>query len=189
MTARIFKSVSFGYTRPMIRFTELVYLAAPFALPEERAFNQRLANLVRSYNYPLFMPEEIRPELAEHGCLRDWKPRADMELPGTPEADLDLLMTEACLDAINRANLMIAVYYGEEFDPLTAFEVGYALGRRTHVVAVQNTLLPELVRSGTIERLASPQFCSRIVIAPHDDERFPDRLIPILNRFFVPHKL
>lgn len=173
----------------MLRFTELVYLAAPFEKPEERAFNQRLAKQVRAYNYPLFMPEEIRPELAENGCLRDWQPAADMKLTGNAEEDLDLLMTEACLDALNKANLVIAVYYGEEFDPLTAFEVGYALGRRTNVVAVQNTLLPELERAGTMQRLASPQFCSRIVLTPHDDESFPDRLIPILNRFFVPHKL
>ena len=112
-----------------------------------------------------------------------------MKLTGNAEEDLDLLMTEACLDAINKANLVIAVYYGDEFDPLTAFEVGYALGRRTNVVAVQNILVPELGRPGTLQRLASPQFCSRIVVAPHDDERFPDRLIPILNRYFVPHKL
>lgn len=173
----------------MLRFTELVYLAAPFERPEERAFNQRIAKLVRSYNFPLFMPEEAREELAQHGHLRDWQPSADMQLTGDPDADLDALMTEACLDSINRANLMIAVYYGEEFDPLTAFEVGYALGRRTNVVAIQNTLEPELVRPGTLQRLASPQFCSRIVMAPHEDDHFPDRLIPILNRFFVPHKL
>lgn len=173
----------------MLRFTELVYLAAPFENAEQRAFNQRLAKQVRAYNYPLFMPEEARPELAENGSLRDWQPRADMKLTGNPQEDLDLLMTEACLDAINKANLLIAVYYGEEFDPLTAFEVGYALGRRVNVVAVQNILLPELRRSGTLQRLASPHFCSRIVIAPHDDERFPDRLIPILNRYFTPHKL
>ena len=173
----------------MLSFTELVYLAAPFDTPEQRAFNQRVAKLVRSYNYPLFMPEEIRPELAEHGALEHWQPAADLTLTGNAAEDLDILYTEACLDAINRANLMIAIYYGEEFDPLTAFEVGYALGRRVNVVAVQNILVPELARCGTLNRLSSPQFCSRIVVAPHDDERFPDRLIPILNRFFTPHKL
>ena len=173
----------------MLRFTELVYLAAPFDRPEERAFNQRLARLVRSYNYPLFMPEEAIPELAANGCLPDWKPRADFQEGNTPEETLDLLATEACMDSLNRANLVIAVFYGEEFAPLTAFEVGYALGRRTNVVAVQNTLETDLLRPATMSRLASPQVCSRVVIAPHDDERFPDRLIPILNRFFVPHKL
>lgn len=173
----------------MLRFTELVYLAAPFERPDEKAFNQRLARLVRSYNYPLFMPEEARLELAEHGHLRDWHPAEDLELNGSEAENLDLLMAAACTDAIHRANLVIAVFYGDEFDPLTAFEVGYALGRRINVVAVQNKLVPELLRTGTLQRLTSPQLCSRIVIAPHEDESFPDRLIPILNRYFMPHKL
>jgi nucleoside 2-deoxyribosyltransferase len=172
----------------MLRFTELVYLAAPFERPEERAFNERLAKLVRAYNFPLFMPQEAVEELAATGCLADWQPRPELIENGC-NPDVEQLLTEACMDALNRANLVIAVFYGEEFDPLTAFEVGYALGRRTNVVAVQNTLEPELERSGSLVRLASPQVCSRVVIAPHDDERFPDRLIPILNRFFVPHKL
>jgi nucleoside 2-deoxyribosyltransferase len=174
----------------MLRFTELVYLAAPFERPEERAFNQRLAKLVRAYNFPLFMPQEAVVEIAESGgCLADWQPRPELLEQGCHEGNLDQYVMEACMDALNRANLVIAVFYGEEFDPLTAFEVGYALGRRTNVVAVQNTLEPTLLRSGSLSRLTSPQVCSRVVIAPHDDEYFPDRLIPILNRYFVPHKL
>lgn len=165
----------------MLRFTELVYLAAPFAKPEERAFNNRLAALVREYNYPLFMPQEAI---------------ADIESGNSPFLDLsneekstDTLLTEVCMEAINRASLVISVFYGEEFDSLTAFEVGYALGRRTNVVAVQNQLEASLSRQGCMARLSTPHVCSRIVITPHDDESFPDRLIPILNRYFVPHKL
>lgn len=174
----------------MLRFTELVYLAAPFERPEERAFNQRLAKLVRSYNYPLFMPEEAEVELRESGgCLADWQPRPELAQDGCHAGNFDQYMTEACMEALNRANMVIAVFYGEEFDPLTAFEVGYALGRRTNVVAVQNTLEPTLIRSGSLKRMTSPHVCSRVVITPNDDERFPDRLIPIINRFFVPHKL
>ena len=174
----------------MLRLTELVYLAAPFERPEERAFNRRLAKLARDYNFPLFMPEEAVVELAERGHLRDWQPHEELIPPNCPpEEKTDILLTAACTDALNRANLVIAVYYGEEFDPLTAFEVGYALGRRTNVVAVQNTLCPELNRPNGQNRMTSPQFCSRIVVAPEEDERFPDRLIPILNRYFVAHKL
>lgn len=173
----------------MLRLTELVYLAAPFEHPEERAFNQRLAKLVRSYNYPLFMPEEAVEELAAHGCLRDWQPRPELADQGCHAGNLDQYLTEACMDALNRANLVIAVFYGDDFDPLTAFEVGYALGRRTNVVAIQNTLEPSLLRSGSLVRMTSPHVCSRVVITPHDDELFPDRLIPILNRFYVTHKL
>lgn len=174
----------------MLRFTELVYLAAPFELPEERAFNERLAKLVRAYNFPLFMPQEAMIELGQTGHLRDWQPQADLVPEDcSPGEQLDILMTAACTDALNRANLVIAVYYGEEFDSLTAYEVGYALGRRTNVVAVQNTLCPDLSRPAHQSRNTSPQFCSRIVVAPPEDERFPDRLIPFLNRYFVAHKL
>ena len=175
----------------MLRLTELVYLAAPFAHPDERAFNERLAHLVRAYNFPLFMPQEAVEELAEFGCLQDWQPHPELIPENCPPAQkTDLLLNEACTYSLNRANLVIAVYYGEEFDPLTAFEVGYALGRRTNVVAVQNTLCPDLHRTGNNNnRATSPEYCSRIVSAPAEDERFPDRLIPILNRYFVPHKL
>jgi nucleoside 2-deoxyribosyltransferase len=174
----------------MLRLTELVYLAAPFKLPEERAFNERLAQLMRAYNFPLFMPQEAVVELAEVGHLQDWQPHPELLPPGlTPEEQTDLLLTTACTDALNRANLVVSVYYGEEFDPLTAYEVGYALGRRTNVVAIQNTLCPDLSRPAHQNRVTSPQFCSRVVIAPAEDDRFPDRLIPILNRYFVSHKL
>ena len=158
----------------MLSFTERVYLAAPFEHPDELAFNNRLAQLVRAYNFPLFMPQE---------CIEDLRvERVNAEM-------LDEQLMETCIDVINRSSLVIAVYYGEEFDPLTAFEVGYALGRRINVVAVQNTLEPALFRDNGSSRKSSPHICSRIVVAPHDDERFPDRLIPILNRYFVPHKL
>lgn len=174
----------------MLRLTELVYLAAPYEHPEQRAFNERLAKLVRAYNFPLFMPQEAVEELADAGCLRDWQPHPELLPDNCPPAEqIDLLMTTACTDALNRANLVISVYYGDEFDPLTAFEVGYALGRRTNVVAVQNILCPDLSRTGTENRTTSPRFCSRVVVAPQEDDRFPDRLIPILNRYFVSHKL
>ena len=175
----------------MLRFTELVYLAAPYEHPEERAFNERLARLMRAYNFPLFMPQEAVIELAEFGHLRDWQPSPDsVPANATPEEQTDLLLTQACGDALNRASLVVSVFYGEEFDPLTAYEVGYALGRRTNVVAVQNTLCDALHRpTSQPTRVTSPKFCSRVVIAPEDDDRFPDRLIPILNRYFVAHKL
>jgi nucleoside 2-deoxyribosyltransferase len=174
----------------MLRLTELVYLAAPFERPEERAFNERLATLARAYNFPMFLPQEAEVELAENGHLRDWQPHAELIPPNCPPDDqTDILLTAACTDALNRANLVIAVYYGDEFDSLTAYEVGYALGRRTNVVAVQNTLCPDLSRPSGQNRKTSPDFCSRIVVAPAEDDRFPDRLIPILNRYFVAHKL
>ncbi|HEY9744714.1 MAG TPA: nucleoside 2-deoxyribosyltransferase [Oculatellaceae cyanobacterium] len=158
----------------MLSFTERVYFAAPFEHPAEVAFNNRVAALVRAYNFPLFMPQEVRGELHAQGLTGE---------------ELDERLMEVCMDVLSRASLVIAVFYGEEFDPLTAFEVGYALGRRTNVVAVRNTLEPELFRRNGSGRHASPHICSRIVVAPHDDERFPDRLIPILNRYFVAHKL
>jgi nucleoside 2-deoxyribosyltransferase len=165
----------------MIRLTELVYLAAPFEKPEERAFNERLIKIARDYNFPMFLPQEAEADVAAGNS-------PFIDLSGEPKTN-DELLTEVCMEALNRANLVIAVFYGEEFDPLTAFEVGYALGRRTNVIAVQNKLEPGLSRKGCLARVSTPQVCSRIVITPHDDEHFPDRLIPIMNRYFVPHKL
>lgn len=176
----------------MLNLTEIVYLAAPFERPEERAFNVRLAELIRAYNFPLFMPqealEEIEAETQPPVQAMAGQNGATMTAhkPKRPEA-IDARLTEVCTEMLTKANLVVAVYYGEEFDPLTAFEVGYALGRRTNVVAVQNNLCPELIRNGSIHRPASPVICSRIVVAPQEDERFPDRLIPILNRYFVPN--
>jgi nucleoside 2-deoxyribosyltransferase len=175
------KSAPFLYSGNMLRLTELVYLAAPFVKPEERAFNDRLAQLARAYNFPMFLPQEALEEI-EAGD----SPFLDIS---TDDKRPDEILTEVCMEALNRANLVISVFYGDEFDTLTAFEVGYALGRRTNVVAVQNRLEPGLSREGCINRLSTPQVCSRVVIAPHEDDHFPDRLIPILNRYFVPHKL
>ncbi len=154
----------------MLKLTEKVYLAAPFEQAEEQAFNLCLAELVRTYNFPLFMPQEALLALQAEGALKNGR------------------LSEACMDVLGKANLVIAVFYGEEFDPRTAFEVGYALGRRVNVVAVQNNLYPTLARNTcSVLRLPSPQHCSRVVVLPEDPERLPDRLIPVLNRYFIPH--
>jgi nucleoside 2-deoxyribosyltransferase len=175
----------------MRELTELVYLAAPFEMPQERSFNDRLSRLTRAYNYPLFMPQELLA-LLEKGedPFPDFDDHADQKT-------LSERFGELRMNLLNRANLVVAVYHGDEFDPLTAFEVGYALGRRTNVVAVRSEPLvctaesaaSEFPSQGCLARMATPHLCSRVVIAPYDDENFPDRLIPILNRYFVPHKL
>lgn len=156
----------------MLRLTEIVYLAAPFHTPEERQFNLQVADLVRSYNFPLYLPQE-RPEQlhAEIG----------------PQAAAEQLPAES-MDMLARANLVIAIFYGQEFDTRTAFEVGYALGRRINVVAIQNELDPSRCMLPDPCRPAGPSHCARIVVTPQDPERFTDRLIPILNRYFEPHR-
>jgi hypothetical protein len=170
--------------------TELCYLAAPYNTPEERAFNVRLAELMRAYNYPLFMPQELLEaiERGEH-------PFPESSYEEVQEQSPRRLLASISMDMLNRANLVVAVYHGEEFDPAAAFEAGYAIGRRTNVVAVRSPLPDEPLYGGMNEpegcmaRLATPHLCSRVVFAPYEEESFPDRLIPILNRYFVPHRL
>lgn len=147
----------------MVKLTEVVYLAAPFSRPEERAFNEQVCELMRAYNFPVFMPQEALEECQGEEWL------------------------ELCMERLTHANLVVAVFYGEEFDPPTGFEVGYALGRRHNVVAIQHNHNPSLLRSAVEARMATPQLCNRVIMMPGDPERFTDRLIPVLNRFFVPH--
>jgi nucleoside 2-deoxyribosyltransferase len=170
--------------------TELCYLAAPYHTPEQRAFNQRLAKLMRAYNYPLFMPQELLEALE-----RGEHPFPETSYEEVQEQSPRSLLASISMDMLNRANLVVAVYHGNEFEPATAFEAGYAIARRTNVVAVCSPLSAEeetAVNCGgdtCMSRLETPHLCSQVVMAPYDDESFPDRLIPILNRYFVPHRL
>lgn len=168
---------------------EIVFLAAPFGSPQERDFNERLAQVVRAYNFPLFMPQEAEEEIRT-GELIDGAISADAVLsPKLSKANgPDERLAEVSMEALHRANLVIAVYYGEDFDSRTAFEVGYALGRRINVVAVQNTPLTGVEVPERCAPWSGPNLCSRIVQTPQEEERFPDRLIPILNRYFEPFK-
>jgi nucleoside 2-deoxyribosyltransferase len=173
----------------MLALTEIVFLAAPFTRPEEIAFNRRLAEVVRAYNFPLFMPQEARDELRT-GELPEQAISVDAVLaPAVSNStNADERLAEVCMEALHRANLVISVFYGDDFDSRTAFEVGYALGRRINVVAVQNTRISGPERSEQCAPWSGPNLCSRVVVAPHEEERFPDRLIPILNRYFEPFK-
>src|ERR1700739_2552467 len=98
----------------MLYLTELVYLAAPFAHPDERAFNERLAALVREYNFPLFMPQEglerlhgreIRAAMVSGGSFAFLEKAANEMERRAPED----LLPEVCMEALNRANLVLAV--------------------------------------------------------------------------------
>jgi nucleoside 2-deoxyribosyltransferase len=182
--------------------TEVVYLAAPYHTPQQQAFNQRVARLVRAYNFPLFMPEEAEAALLNTGTIADWQPSGELANV-VCNASTFLVLTDACrMEMIRRANLVLAVCYGHKFNGVTAFEVGYALGRRINVVAIQNNLpetsLSTESSSGNGAKkadqkaetiLASPGVCHARVIAPERDDQFPDRLIPVLNRYFEAHKL
>jgi len=168
--------------------TELCYLAAPYYTPEQYAFNQRLAKLMRAYNYPLFMPQELLEALE-----RGEHPFPETSYEEVQEQSPRSLLASISMDMLNRANLVVAVYHGKEFEPATAFEAGYAIARRTNVIAVCSPVADESVNDSggdtCMSRLETPHLCSRVVMAPYDDESFPDRLIPILNRYFVPHRL
>lgn len=176
----------------MFSFTEIVYLAAPFERPEQRAFNERLADIVRTYNFPLFMPQEAQLEIQTGEPTSPFPVDAVITntLASVQDADEETKrekLLEICTEALRRSNLVIAVAYGDEFDSLTAFEAGYALGRGINVVAVRNDQHSDLCLSGDAARWPSLPMCARIVVTPEEHDRLIDRLIPILNRYFVPH--
>jgi nucleoside 2-deoxyribosyltransferase len=172
--------------------TEIVYLAAPYQTAQQKTFNQRVAKLVRTYNFPLFMPEEAEEKLLDTGEVPDWQPSGHLETLTCRADNLHCFMDTCRMEIIKRSNLVLAVCHEQYFDPVTAFEVAYALGRRINVVAIQNnrqhlSVMPSVEPSVTL--LASPALCHATVLAPERDDLFPDRLIPILNRYFEAHKL
>lgn len=175
----------------MLCTTELTYLSAPYQTENQQRFNQRIAKLVRDYNFPLLLPQEAREQLLLSSCLPDWQPSGALLNTVCSSENLPVFLTTCCMDSITRANLVLAVSYQGFFDPVTAFEVGYALGRRVNVVTIDNSLVePEFsVERNELSLMASPKLCQATVSAPEADDRFPDRLIPILNRYFEPHKL
>lgn len=139
---------------------ELVYLAGPYHRPEDHAFNAHLVQLARDYNFPLFVPQEEAAKLAGE----DFRHR--------------------CLDAMDRSHLMVAVLHGNVFDPHTAFEVGYALGRRHTVLAIQN--LPAHAEIPSEETVSDSllHHAARIIQVSPDKPLTTDRLIPIMNCLF-----
>ncbi len=139
---------------------EQVYLAAPFATAEQRAFNARILELARAYNFPMFSPEEAARSLGGE----------DLRLK--------------CLDAMDRSHLMLAVLYGNEFDPHTAFQVGYALGRRHQVLAIHH--MPAHANSPDAETAARSLLnqVQRIIPVTPDKPLTTDRLIPVMNCMF-----
>lgn len=139
---------------------EQVYLAGPSATPEQRAFNARILDLARAYNFPMFSPEEAARKLSGE----------DLRLK--------------CLDAMDRSHLMLAVLYGNEFDPQTAFAVGYALGRRHQVLAIHNLAAhPEPPDPETASHALLNQV-QRIITVTPEKELTTDRLIPVMNCMF-----
>ena len=147
---------------PRLTLPDLVYVAGPTDTPERRDFNQRIANLARSYNFPIFLPQEVEDELSED----DFK--------------------NECREALNHSNLMLAVLYGEHFDPGTAEKVAYTLGRNHIFMSIQNLLLPPTLAEPTPE--LREQAVRNIPITP-EYELCADRLIPLMNRYFLPPSL
>ncbi|MEM0951434.1 MAG: nucleoside 2-deoxyribosyltransferase [Cyanobacteria bacterium P01_H01_bin.74] len=170
--------------------TELVYLAGPYQTEVQQQFNRRVASLARSYNFPMLLPQEAKEEIRQSGCLPDWQPTEKMLETPFSEARLPEFLKACCMDSITRANLVVAIAYQNQFHPETAFEVGYAIGRRVNVLTVNHpTETLAGVGESLFSLLSSPEICQQVVTAPDDNSAFPDRLIPLMNRFFEPHRL
>jgi nucleoside 2-deoxyribosyltransferase len=150
-----------------LKLPEQIYFAAPFETDAQRAFNQRIVRLMRNYNFPTFFPQEHWEEGME---------------PETFHA--------VCLEALSQSHLVLAVSYGDVFDAQTAFEIGYAQGRRHTVICLRNNLGIENVLKDKNGNGTQPvpdliqKSCVRFISACEKDEDLLNPLISILNRYY-----
>lgn len=88
-----------------------VYLAGPLFSEAERLWNLKVAELLRSYAFEVYLPQEIGDSSAE----RDKDSHAEI--------------FEANLAALDRSDLVIAILDGSDADSGTAWEMGYAFAK------------------------------------------------------------
>lgn len=86
-----------------------IYLAAPLFTQTERALNRDLARRLERRGHRVFLPQRDAPPARGRGRTRR--------------------IYAACRDAIDRADLVVAVCDGATADDGTAWEIGYAVGR------------------------------------------------------------
>ncbi len=96
-----------------------VYLAGPLFTLAERLWQRRLAEALRARDLTVFLPQD------------------DAGLPLLREPPDFHGAFEACRDAIDRADAVVAVLDGSDADSGTAWECGYAHARGKPIVAVR----------------------------------------------------
>ena len=97
-----------------------IYLAGPLFTQAERRWMRELAQLLRGYEYPVFLPQDdagtplLQSPPDYHGAF------------------------ELCRDAVERADVVVAVVDGPDADSGTAWECGFAYARGKPVVAIRS---------------------------------------------------
>ena len=96
-----------------------VYLASPLFSEAERAWNLRIAALLRSYAYEVYLPQEIGDTEAARGD------------------DVHQEIFRANHTALDAADLVVAVIDGADADSGTSWEIGYAYAKGIPVIAIR----------------------------------------------------
>src|SRR5471030_1841896 len=98
-----------------------VYFAAPLFSMSERVFNRRMAESLRlaAPDLEILLPQDFKP----HGSY-NYKRHYGVLYKG-------------CIDALTRANAVIAILDGPDGDSGTCFEVGFAVAKNKPVLGVR----------------------------------------------------
>ncbi|NTV00548.1 MAG: nucleoside 2-deoxyribosyltransferase [Methanoregulaceae archaeon] len=96
-----------------------IYLAAPLFSSAEKDYNSRLARLLEDHLFKVFLPQDAG----------DDTPHRDQEAHGRIYA--------RNLEALEEADLVVAVIEGADADSGTAWEMGYACCRGIPVIAIR----------------------------------------------------
>lgn len=92
----------------------LVYIASPLSNPTERAFNVTLRDLVQSVGYDTYLPQE------DGGLL------SDLVRQGLDEEQVRQHLFRLDCDAVERADVLLAVLDGRVIDEGVCVELGIA---------------------------------------------------------------
>lgn len=102
-----------------------IYFAAPLFNDRERAFNLHLTNCLEARGCTVFLPQ------------RDGALLIDMLAAGVPQLVAESRVYLQDLEAMRRANVLVAVLDGAAIDDGVAFEVGFMSGLGKRCVALQ----------------------------------------------------
>jgi len=96
-----------------------VYLAAPLFTEAEREYNARIAALLRSHFFEVFVPQEAGDD--SH----------------TREHDRQEAIYSSNMNALEAADVVVGIIDGADADSGTAWEMGYATARQKPVIALR----------------------------------------------------
>ena len=120
-----------------------VYLAAPLFSEAERTYNASLADLLREHLFEVYLPQET-------GDDTDTRRQAEQ-----------VRIFSKNKEALDNADIVVAVIDGADADSGTAWEMGYAFARQKPVIAIRT----DFRRTGTHEQVNMMLEESSVVIS------------------------